>query len=425
MKSIPQFLISAPSSGSGKTTISRAIMQALHNRGLSVQPFKCGPDYIDTKFHSLACQRGSVNLDSFMASPNHIKSIYSHYCQDADAAIVEGMMGMFDGYCKDAGSTAEVAAILNIPIVLVVDAKSAAYSVAPLLQGFKNFSQKVNILGVIFNKTGSQRHLNMLKEVCSDVDICYLGGLPYSGNAEQPSRYLGLDFSANSSISEFVKLIEENIDLNSIIKLSTRELPPQKEFMQYHHRVLIAQSEESFSFTYREHLDRWPNKLFFNPEEDKPINQDIDLLYLPGGYPEKHLEKLSRATKTIASIREYAQSGGKILAECGGMAYLCKCVENEDGRYELCNILPYTVDAKKEARKLSLGYRKVLFESGGEFNGHEFHYTQFKEMPQSSVAEVYNARGERVNSPIFRAGNVICGYPHLYWGAKDIMTIFQ
>ena len=189
------FLISAPTSGSGKTTIARGLMALLTAKGMKVQPFKCGPDYIDTKFHEAVCGRPSINLDTFMATPEHVRELFALYGEDADVSIVEGMMGLFDGYDRERGSSYEIARVLDIPVVLVVDAKSAAYSMAPLLQGFINFRKDVHIAGVIFNKVGSERHFRMLQEVCNDVGVECFGYLPKQASLEQGSRYLGLDFS--------------------------------------------------------------------------------------------------------------------------------------------------------------------------------------------------------------------------------------
>lgn len=205
------FLISAPTSGSGKTTIARGLMALLTGKGYRVQPFKCGPDYIDTKFHTAVCGRPSINLDTFMATPEHVRQLFAQYGADADICIVEGMMGLFDGYDRDKGSSAEIAQVLDIPVVLVVDAKSAAYSMAPLLSGFINFRKDVHIRGVIFNKVGSERHFAILQQVCDDLHIECLGYLPKKKSLEQSSRYLGLDFSEKPETKELMQLIEENV----------------------------------------------------------------------------------------------------------------------------------------------------------------------------------------------------------------------
>ena len=211
------FLIAAPTSGSGKTTIARGLMELFTEKGYKVQPFKCGPDYIDTKFHEAVCHRPSVNLDTFMATPEHVRELFTHYGQDADVCVVEGMMGLFDGYDRDKGSSAEIAQALDIPVVLVVDAKSAAYSMAPLLQGFVNFRKNVRIAGVIFNKVGSERHFSMLQQVCDDLHIECFGYLPKSPELEQGSRYLGLDFSELNS--QPIKQLEEHVKWQELLML--------------------------------------------------------------------------------------------------------------------------------------------------------------------------------------------------------------
>ncbi len=214
-----QFLIAAPMSGSGKTTIARGLMALLTEKGYKVQPFKCGPDYIDTKFHEAVCRRPSINLDTFMASAEHVKELYTHYGSDADICVVEGMMGLFDGYDREKGSSYEIARVLNIPVVLVVDARSAAYSTAALLTGFTTFRKDVRIAGVIFNKVGSEKHIGMLRQVCEDLNIECFGYLPKDTALEQGSRYLGLDFSEKTETARLVELLEKHIAWNRLLTL--------------------------------------------------------------------------------------------------------------------------------------------------------------------------------------------------------------
>ncbi len=211
------FLIAAPTSGSGKTTIARGLMALLTKKGMKVQPFKCGPDYIDTKFHEAVCGRPSVNLDTFMATPTHVCELFEHYGADAEVCVVEGMMGLFDGYDRERGSSYEIACVLDIPVVLVVDAKSAAYSMAALLSGFIHFRTGVRFAGVIFNKVGSERHFQMLKQVCDDVNITCLGYLPKDASLEQGSRYLGLDFSEKAETPRLVQLLDEHVAWKELI----------------------------------------------------------------------------------------------------------------------------------------------------------------------------------------------------------------
>ena len=425
------FMIAAPTSGSGKTTIARGLMALLTAKGLKVQPFKCGPDYIDTKFHTSVCGRPSVNLDTFMASPEHIRELFARYGEDAVFCIVEGMMGFFDGYDRERGSSYEIARTLGIPVVLVVDAKSAAYSMAALISGFLNFRKDVRIAGIIFNKVGSARHFEMLQQVCSDLGVTCFGYLPKSASLEQGSRYLGLDFSKEAENEGLISALEEHVDWEALSKLGVspdesrtfigelgfaacyRRDARKSEFPRRKVRALIARNAESFSFLYQEVIDSFASVNYFDPEKDVPSFEGIDLLYLPGGYPEKHLDALVKNEACRKAIKAFAEQGGRIQAECGGMMYLCEQIVTDEGEYPMCGVLPYSITARKEDRKLSLGYRSFTLD-GQEYRGHEFHYTQFLgETPKSEV-QVYNAKGEPVPTPVFRYKNVLASYTHLY-----------
>jgi len=468
----PTFMVAAPTSGSGKTTIARGLMALLSQNGMKVQPFKCGPDYIDTKFHEAVCGRPSINLDMFMALKEHVRELFVHYGEDADVCVVEGMMGLFDGYDRDKGSSAEIAATLGVPVVLVVDAKSAAYSMAALLQGFLNFRKDVHIAGVIFNKVGSERHYKMLQQVCDDLGIECYGYLPKQASLEQSSRYLGLDFSEKTENATLVSLLEAHVNWQHIVgeasklcgsvvgeasklcgseivyeasKLHDDRLIDDRKAWKLHPlRVMVARNSEAFSFLYQETIDRLGDVTFFDPEKDVPDLNNIDLLYLPGGYPEKHLEALVNNEACRKAIKDYAERGGRIIAECGGMMYLCRSIVGEASKlcnsspslqsleaspttdrrlqsleasptkeYPMCGVLPYTITARKADRKLSLGYRRFVLD-GKEYRGHEFHYTQFVGNPPESITQVYNAKGEPVDTPIFKYKNVLASYTHLY-----------
>lgn len=459
MRSIPQFLIAAPTSGSGKTTVSRGLMALFVKKGLKVRPFKCGPDYIDTKYHEVVCGRPSINLDTFMASQEHVSSLYARYSADADVAVVEGMMGMYDGYDRDRGSSAEVARLLGIPVVLVVDAKSAAYSMAPLLSGFINFRPDIRIAGVIFNRVGSLRHYRMLQEVCEDLNVTCLGYLSKQKELEQESRHLGLDFSRSKEtegLDMLAGLLEEHVDWELLLSTTGRPLPTaaveEKPVLSEPGKlhISVARNEESFSFLYAEHLDilrRMGTVTFFNPEQDRAIPQETDLLYLPGGYPENRLEELAGARLARESIRSYIEAGGRTLAECGGMIYLSQSVLSDgdtDGGSagscvgnignEMVGVLPFSITNERKRRKLTLGYRQFNY-NGWRLKGHEFHYTQFA-VPEAdgkeggacslppSIAQVYNAKGGKVTTPVFRYKNLIASYTHLYWGEVDVMALF-
>lgn len=450
----PHFLIAAPASGSGKTTVSRGLMALLVRKGLKVQPFKCGPDYIDTKYHTAVCGRPSINLDTFMASEGHVRELYARYSADADASIVEGMMGMFDGYDRERGSSAEVAKLLGIPVVLVVDAKAVAFSMAPLLSGFINFRPEIPIAGVVFNRVGSPGHYEMLREVCDELKITCFGYLPKQRELELKSRHLGLDFSRSKetdSLELLVDLLEKHVDWRLLLEKTTLSLSGAQDLRQEKTketgglRILVARNEESFSFLYEEHLAilrRLGAVSFFNPEQNRPISQKTDLLYLPGGYPEARIEKLGKAWRAKESIRKYIEAGGKVLAECGGMIYLSRGIlddserdvpedDCESGR--MVGVLPFYITNEMEFRKLSLGYRRFDY-NGQHLRGHEFHYTTFKRRHEdadygdpllTSTIQVYNAKGQPVNTPVFRYKNVIAGYTHLYWGEISVMDLFR
>ena len=460
------FMIAAPTSGSGKTTIARGLMALFTQKGYTVQPFKCGPDYIDTKFHEAVCGRPSINLDTFMASKEHVQALFARYGADVDICIVEGMMGLFDGYDRDKGSSAEIAATLGIPVVLVVDAKLAAYSMAALLSGFLHFRDDIHFAGVIYNKVGSERHFQMLRQVCDDLHVPCLGYLPKQASLEQGSRYLGLDFSEKAESTALVSLLEAHVNwqhlvgeaipadapTRSLSKLCGDGLTINRKAWKLHPlRVLIARNAESFSFIYQETIDQLDEVIFFDPEMDVPDLDGIDLLYLPGGYPEKHLEALVNNEACRRAIKDYAERGGRIIAECGGMMYLCRSIVGEASKlcnsslqslervgstagmaspttpqsseasptkeYPMCGVLPYIITARKADRKLSLGYRRFELD-GREYLGHEFHYTQFIGQKPQSVTQVYNAKGEPVDTPVFKYKNVLASYTHLSMSPK-------
>lgn len=437
-----QFLIAAPTSGCGKTIIARGLMDTLVRRGLKVQPFKCGPDYIDTKYHTAVCQgRPSVNLDTFMASDNHVRQLYADYGTDADVCIVEGMMGMFDGYDRARGSSAEIAGLLGLPVILIVDARSTAYSMAALITGYNTFDSRVHLAGVIFNKVSSESHAERLREACSDAGVECFGCIYNNEDLNVEHTYLGLSFSDTACWDierqhALVRMISEKIDLDRLLckcqsaSVPSHSSPKEAEVIwQSHWTIAVARNEHSFSFIYQEHLDmlhRLGTVVFFDPETDQTLPSDIDLLYLPGGYPERHVEVLSENKEMLQSIAAYIEKGGRALAECGGMIYLSQGILESGKEYKLAGALPFMID--DDHRKMTLGYRQFEY-NGQQLRGHEFHYTQMKYEPGveplSSVACVYNAKGQLVNTPVFRYKNLIASYTHLYWGEINLFKLFE
>ena len=310
-----------------------------------------------------------------------------------------------------------------------ISQKSAAYSVAALLQGFLNFRKDIRFAGILFNKVGSARHFEMLQQVCDDLQIKCLGYLPKDVSLEQGSRYLGLDFSEQPETQKLINLLEEHVDWRALTpklipnvgarlcRFASRRIFDSQcgniLFPVWEQKVLFARNAESFSFFYQETIDRFSSVRFFDPETEVPSFEDIDLLYLPGGYPEKHLEALVKNEACRKAINDFAEQGGSVVAECGGMMYLCKSIVTDEGEYPMCGVLPYRITARKADRKLSLGYRQ--FELDGKvYRGHEFHYTQFFGEVPVSATQVFDAKGKPVPTPVFRYKNVLASYTHLY-----------
>ncbi|WP_372750998.1 cobyrinate a,c-diamide synthase [Labilibaculum sp.] len=425
-----QFLIAAPSSGSGKTTITQGLLRYLKNKGLNVQPFKCGPDYLDTKHHTWAAGNVSINLDTFMSSKEHVKEIYSKYSSSADVSLVEGVMGLFDGAKKMEGSSAQIAELIDIPVILVVNAKATAYSVAPLLYGFKNFYSGINLAGVIFNFVGSESHYQFLKDACEDVGITPLGYVPKNENIHLPSRHLGLQISDSSEYDEVIekiaKHISKTVDIDELLHLTKCPVKKNKTYEGKERgklKISVAK-DEAFNFTYHENLtalEKLGEITFFSPLKDQQLPA-TDLLYLAGGYPELYLQELSANKNMREAIDKYCSNGGRVLAECGGMMYLStSIIDSDSNEFPMVGYL--NQKASMENMKLKLGYRKICIDNKICF-GHEFHYSKLLH-PETefSIGEIYSARDKKQDTLLFRKGNTIASYIHFYWGEKNILNI--
>lgn len=423
----PGYVIAAPSSGSGKTTFTMGLLRALTNRGLHVQPYKCGPDYIDTLFHQMASGRESVNLDTFMASPEHVKHLFQHYSADADVCVVEGAMGLYDGYDKSRGSAAEIARLLDVPIVLVVDAKSMAYSVAALLHGIKTF-RPINLAGVVFNRVGSESHYRHLLAACEEVGAQSLGYLPNNPELRMPSRHLGLSLSGREEIEHFIclaaKEVTEHVDVERLMEMGMTQTPDESVDGQTasltSKRIAVAR-DEAFNFTYRANIDSlraMGEVTFFSPLNDSSL-PPCDLLYLPGGYPELYASQLAANSGMRRCIKAYAEQGGWVIAECGGFMYLCSAIDG----VEMCGVLPFK--ATMEGARLHLGYRQMAMD-GISLRGHEFHYSMVHEgvLPNNvkAITGQCSALGKPVDTPVYRYKNVLAGYTHWYWAETGIET---
>ncbi|MCF0056858.1 cobyrinate a,c-diamide synthase [Dyadobacter sp. CY356] len=424
------FLISAPSSNSGKTTLTLGLLRALKNRGLTVQPFKCGPDYIDTQHHTTASGNPGINLDTFMASEAHVRDIYKQYSEKPDVSVTEGVMGLFDGADKMQGSSAAIAELLDIPIILIINAKSMAYSAAPLLYGFKNFYKGISVVGAIFNFVSTASHYRFLQEACEEVGIEALGYLPKNEALSIPSRHLGLHISAETDYESIIeKLAEEipkTINIDRLLEISTREIITEQESKSVSqipvstkkYKIAFAR-DEAFTFTYHQNIEvlsSFGEITFFSPIHDKEL-PETDFLYLPGGYPELFADALSENEPMLASIKSYCLNGRLAFAECGGLMYLGKEIITSGGlNFPMAGVLDCTTSM--ENSKLNLGYRTIQW-NDLELRGHEFHYSRLLE--NASHAEsviIKNAKGMEVETQLFRKLNTFASYLHLYWGER-------
>jgi cobyrinic acid a,c-diamide synthase len=429
------FLIAAPSSGSGKTTITLGLLRLLARRGLAVQPFKCGPDYLDTMLHAMAASTGEtarpgLNLDTFMASKAHVRSLFARHASTAEISVVEGVMGLFDGAEKSDGSSAEIAALLGLPVIMVIDGSKMAYSAAPMLFGFKNFDPSVNVTGVIFNRVGSASHYSYLEAAAIDVGVEPLGYLPRNSAITIDERHLGLNTSAEydrqAIIDAMADHIEKTVNIERLLEVAKIELP-EAEAVQPATRtpsqVIAVARDEAFNFIYHaniEALSRYGEVRFFSPLHDERL-PDADLVYLAGGYPELHAQALAENAAMRHAIAAWCRSGGATYAECGGLMYLGKTLTLADGAaWPMCGALD--LDTTMQEARLTLGYRKVwpAEADGVELRGHEFHYSRISRQGEiETIAEIRNARDQKVDTQLFRAGNTIASYLHLYWGERD------
>lgn len=429
-----QFLIGAPRSGAGKTMVALGLMRALRRRGLEVAPFKSGPDYIDTQFHAAACGgRRSVNLDLFMGSRSHVRNLFARHSAQADVAVVEGAMGLFDGYRGMEGSAAEVAITTGVPVVMVADAASTAFSVAATLWGFTRFRPEVRVAGVIFNRVASERHRLLLEEAAAAAGVECVGAIGRRDGLVTPSRHLGLTLTGRREMERFVdeaaEAVEEGVDIDRLLDLCrtgggiTASAKPDTEPRQDGMTTVAVARDEAFSFIYEANIDslrRAGARIeWFSPLRSQRLPEGTDMIYLPGGYPELWARELEANNAIREAVRSFGEEGGRILAECGGLIYLGRSIDG----HRMAGLLP--TEATMEGARLTLGYRTVTLEDGTTLKGHEFHYSRLTDpaiLP--SVASQTDARGRDVATPLYRYRNTFAGYTHLYWGETDINRLW-
>jgi cobyrinic acid a,c-diamide synthase len=443
MRPVPAFVVAGTHSGVGKTTVSLGIMAALRQRGMKVQPFKIGPDFIDPGLHRKVCGVPSYNLDGWMLSQNYNRHSFRNHLCHKDVAVVEGMMGLYDGRSggTEEGSTAEMAKLLGLPVVLVVDASAMARSAAAMVLGYRLFDRKTNVIGIIFNRIAGPGHFDYLSEAMASLPKleCF-GGIPTRNEIKIPGRHLGLTVAEEGSlakrmVNELGRLIEKHIKLDRLLERTQGTVsPPAIETMaksQSSKAPLIAvASDRAFCFYYPDNLqiiEKAGAKLsFFSPMTDANLPRGTKGVYLGGGYPELFAKQLSRNRAMRAAIKLFIDAGGSVYAECGGLMYLTEELTDCAGwQYPMVGVFPFKT--RMLPRLKALGYREVVatkptfITAGEKIRGHEFHYSELcGSIPGKKIETVYSMEGSdhKKISEGYRYKNCLGSYVHLHFGSN-------
>ena len=450
------FVIAAPASGSGKTTITLALLAALRRRGLEVAPFKVGPDFIDPGHHAAASGRVSRNLDAWMCGEDGVPRSFALGCAGAEVAVVEGVMGLFDGADggSEAGSTAAVAKLLNAPVILVIDAKGQARSVAALIKGFAEFDPALTFAGIILNRVASPRHAELLRAAHASVPSLppLLGVLPREPQIALPERYLGLVTAeaAPENVVFYERLaewFEAGVDVDRLLALPSlakggngglnlNEIPLAPPLLKGEDRVRIAVArDEAFSFCYPENLElleaAGAEIEFFSPLRNHHLPAGISGVYFPGGYPELYSPQLAANLTLLQAIRDAASAGMPIYAECGGLIYLSGGVAGAAIDHFQPFVALFPAWARMLPQRKALGYRQVTFRfdtilgpAGTVARGHEFHYSEVAiapEVPRSYA--VSRADGQILEDEGYVLNNVLASYVHLHFASHPALAV--
>jgi cobyrinic acid a,c-diamide synthase len=440
-------LITGTASGVGKTTVALAIMAGLRRRGLAVQAFKCGPDFLDTGHHTRICGRVARNLDTWMLSVEANRSVLRNAARGADVIVAEGMMGLFDGKngSTEIGSSAEIAKLLKLPVVLVVDAAKSARSVAAMVLGFEIFDEDLRLAGVILNRVAGERHYEMLREAIeSSCTTKILGWLPLEPAIAIPERHLGLQGAAeqaadsHAAIDAFAALAAKHLDLDGLLELECGlEIagvePLRVATLSSVDAVRVGvPSDHAFSFYYEDNLDLLREQgaeiVWFSPLTDASLPSGLDALYLGGGYPELHAKQLSSNRQMLEDVRTFAASGRPVYAECGGMLYLSESLSVDEGSYAMAGVLPLSMQMTN--RLVQFGYVTVEFtedcllgRKGTVVRGHSFHHSRIAS--QGDVATNYHVQysiSGKEELEGFRQGNVLASYIHVHFRANPAVA---
>jgi cobyrinic acid a,c-diamide synthase len=428
-------VIAGTSSGVGKTSVACGLIAALRRRGLRVQGFKVGPDYIDPGYHALASGRPGRNLDCFLSGPELIAPLYRHGAEGADVAVVEGVMGLFDGASGsgELASTAQVAKLLGAPVLLVLDASAIARSAAAVVHGYRTFDPALRLAGVIFNRVGSLHHEQLLREAVAELrpPVPTLGALPRDDTLKAPERHLGLvpvgerEREARATLDALAGTVERHLDVEAILALA-RSAPPlgaapwrPPDGARAPARIAVA-GGRAFSFHYAENLEllsaAGAELVRFDPLRDEALPAGAEALLLAGGFPEMFCPELEANIRLRRAVAAFAAAGHPIIAECGGLLFLCRRLDG----HQMCGVLPASA---RMTDRLTLGYREATaasatpwLERGTPVRGHEFHYSQLERPPGLAGAWTLRARDRRWEEGLV-VGAVQASYLHVHWAA--------
>jgi cobyrinic acid a,c-diamide synthase len=445
------FVVAGTASGVGKTTVALALMAAFRKRGDVVQPFKCGPDFLDPGHHGALCGRRARNLDTWMLDGDANRVIFESSTGDADVAIVEGMMGLYDGVAggTEEGSTAEIAKLLHLPVILVLDAAKSARSIAAVVKGFETFDPALHFAGIVLNGVASSHHYGMLETAIAAVtEIPLLGRIPRDPAIEIPERHLGLQTIEEQRspavwTAKFAEFARQYLDLTPLLKLvwsrsaenaAPVEISPIYEPHVHKPRVRIGLArDKAFSFYYEDNLDllreHGADIIPFSPLADEHLPANLDCLYFGGGYPELYAEPLSRNRQLCAEIRSFVESCKPVYAECGGMVYLGRSLAALDGSvFPMSGVLP--LEFEMTPRLVQFGYVDVEFaedcllgEKGTAIRGHSFHYSRLRggaAMPTAYRLKYSLSGLDELEG--FHYKNVLASYVHLHFRGNSALA---
>lgn len=446
-KDSPRIVIAGAGSGVGKTTVTLGLMAAFRKRGLKVQGFKAGPDYIDPSYHTAVTGRPSRNLDTWMLAPDTMREIFLRGSKGADLSIIEGVMGLYDGKdpLSDRGSTAEIANMLQSPVILVINIHSMARSAAAVVKGYQLFNPAVPIVGVIANRAGSEGHFRLVQAAIEqECGLPVLGWLSRDASINIPERHLGLipAIERGETASLFARLaerIEKGVDLDQVQSLASTaprlELPEKQLFaarVSVEEPVTIAVARDAaFNFYYPENLELLAHGrarlACFSPLQGERVPEGADGLYIGGGFPEEFVRELSGNSEVKDSFRRKIAGGLPTYAECGGYMYLSRAIIDREGNVSpMVGLIPAVVQMKE--RLSALGYREVaavtdnlLLKRGEKARGHEFHYSTLTKMDNfTSAYETSGRQGKQREG--FVSENLLAGYTHLHFASNPAMA---